>query len=58
VAITTLALTWLNPHVYLDTVLLIGAIAAERAGDSRQVFGFGATLASVIWISLVFVLFS
>jgi len=51
VAITTLALTWLNPHVYLDTVLLIGAIAAERAGDSRQVFGLGATLASVIWFA-------
>jgi L-lysine exporter family protein LysE/ArgO len=51
VAITTLALTWLNPHVYLDTVLLIGAIAAERAGDLRQMFGIGATVASVAWFA-------
>jgi L-lysine exporter family protein LysE/ArgO len=51
VAITTLALTWLNPHVYLDTVLLIGAIAAERAGDLRQTFGIGATAASVAWFA-------
>ncbi len=28
--VTSLALTWLNPHVYLDTVLLLGSIAADR----------------------------
>jgi L-lysine exporter family protein LysE/ArgO len=51
VAITTLALTWLNPHVYLDTVLLIGTVATERAGDLKQTFGLGATLASFTWFA-------
>ena len=41
---TVLALTWLNPHVYLDTVVLIGSISSQY--DSRLLFGIGATLAS------------
>lgn len=51
------ALTWLNPHVYLDTVLLIGSIAAthssDRTGalDGRWWFAIGATTASVVWFS-------
>ncbi|MCU1580336.1 MAG: amino acid transporter [Rhodoglobus sp.] len=50
-AITTvLALTWLNPHVYLDTVLLLGSIGGTY-GDDRWWFGLGAVLASVIWFS-------
>ncbi|MGW5851261.1 LysE/ArgO family amino acid transporter [Streptomyces sp. NPDC055254] len=43
-----LAMTWLNPHVYLDTVLLIGSLAADR-GDLRWAFGLGAGLASLTW---------
>ncbi|TDE41223.1 LysE/ArgO family amino acid transporter [Antarcticimicrobium sediminis] len=39
-----LALTWLNPHVYLDTVVLIGSIAAQY--DDRLAFGLGAVTAS------------
>ncbi|WP_415950460.1 LysE/ArgO family amino acid transporter [Streptomyces sp. KLOTTS4A1] len=46
--LTCLALTWLNPHVYLDTVLLLGSVAAER-GDLRWVFGIGAMLGSLVW---------
>ncbi|MEU9946310.1 LysE/ArgO family amino acid transporter [Streptomyces lavendulae] len=46
--LTCLAMTWLNPHVYLDTVLLVGSLAAER-GDLRWAFGTGAALASLIW---------
>lgn len=42
---TLLALTFLNPHVYLDTVVLIGSISAQY--DSRPWFGAGAVLASV-----------
>jgi len=42
---TCLALTWLNPHVYLDTVVLIGSIAAQHDG-ARGEFGAGAVLAS------------
>jgi L-lysine exporter family protein LysE/ArgO len=45
------ALTWLNPHVYLDTVLLVGSIANTHGHTGRWWFGFGATLASVLWFS-------
>ncbi|TDQ00259.1 LysE/ArgO family amino acid transporter [Labedaea rhizosphaerae] len=45
-----LAMTWLNPHVYLDTVLLLGSIAADR-GSLRWVFGLGAILASLTWFA-------
>ena len=43
-----LALTWLNPHVYLDTVVLLGAIATQY-GPERWIFGSGAILASLIF---------
>jgi L-lysine exporter family protein LysE/ArgO len=43
-------MTWLNPHVYLDTVLLLGSIAADR-GSLRWVFGLGAILASLTWFT-------
>ncbi|MCI3242308.1 LysE/ArgO family amino acid transporter [Streptomyces spinosisporus] len=46
--LTCLALTWLNPHVYLDTVFLLGSIAADR-GALRWTFGLGAALASLCW---------
>ncbi|MEO7588258.1 MAG: LysE/ArgO family amino acid transporter [Arachnia sp.] len=46
----TMALTWLNPHVYLDTVVLLGSIAATH-GDDRWFFGLGATLGSVLWFA-------
>ncbi|MEV7526096.1 LysE/ArgO family amino acid transporter [Streptomyces sp. NPDC091371] len=48
--LTCLAMTWLNPHVYLDTVLLLGSLAADR-GDLRWAFGIGAGLASVTWFA-------
>jgi L-lysine exporter family protein LysE/ArgO len=50
VVFTCLALTWLNPHVYLDTLLLLGTVAAHR-GDLRWAFGAGATLASLCWFA-------
>lgn len=43
--LTCLALTWLNPHVYLDTVVLLGSIAAQFPGQ-RLEFGAGAVTAS------------
>lgn len=43
--LTLLAITWLNPHVYLDTVVLIGSISAQY--DNRLLFGAGAVLASI-----------
>ena len=46
--LTCLALTWLNPHVYLDTVVLLGALAAQH-GPERWVFGAGAVFASFVF---------
>lgn len=43
--------TFLNPHVYLDTVVLLGSIANQRPDPGRWVFGAGACLASVVWFS-------
>ncbi|MGI5451856.1 LysE/ArgO family amino acid transporter [Streptomyces sp. CA-249302] len=48
--LTCLALTWLNPHVYLDTVFLLGSIAAHR-GPMRWTFGLGAATASLCWFA-------
>jgi L-lysine exporter family protein LysE/ArgO len=45
-----LALTWLNPHVYLDTVLLLGSVADSR-GLGRWWFAAGAAVGSVLWFS-------
>ena len=42
--------TFLNPHVYLDTVVLLGAVASQR-GEGRWPFGFGAMLGSLLWFS-------
>lgn len=43
-----LAFTWLNPHVYLDTVVLLGSVSTQY-GDRRFVFGLGAVLASFLF---------
>lgn len=43
--------TFLNPHVYLDTVVLLGAVANQRSETGRWVFGAGACLGSVLWFS-------
>jgi L-lysine exporter family protein LysE/ArgO len=45
---TCLAFTWLNPHVYLDTVVLLGSVAADRGGQ-RWWFAAGAGAASTLW---------
>ncbi|MFD5213157.1 LysE/ArgO family amino acid transporter [Microbacterium sp. NPDC058345] len=47
---TVLALTWLNPHVYLDTVLMLGSVAATHGGD-RWIFAAGAIAASILWFT-------
>jgi len=46
---SALAVTFLNPHVYLDTVLLLGGVAARFAGFDRILFACGAALASLLW---------
>src|SRR3954466_148786 len=47
---TCLALTWLNPHVYLDTVVLLGSLASTY-GNRRWWFAAGAVLGSAVWFS-------
>lgn len=47
------ALTWLNPHVYLDTVILLGSIANAHGSGGRWWFAVGAGLASVVWFTLL-----
>lgn len=49
VVASALAVTFLNPHVYLDTVLLLGGVAARFAGGERIMFACGASLASLLW---------
>ncbi len=49
--LTALALTWLNPHVYLDTVLLLGSIAQQHGTDGRWWFALGASIASIVWFT-------
>ncbi|WP_394769174.1 LysE/ArgO family amino acid transporter [Lacisediminihabitans sp.] len=50
-ALGCLALTWLNPHVYLDTVVLLGSLAATHGDGGRWLFGIGAAAASAVWFS-------
>jgi L-lysine exporter family protein LysE/ArgO len=47
--LTAIALTWLNPHVYLDTLLLLGSIANRQGANERWWFAAGAILASFLW---------
>jgi len=47
-ALTCLAFTWLNPHVYLDTVVLLGSISSQFAGQIVE-FSIGATSASFVF---------
>ena len=62
--LTMVIFTLLNPHVYLDTVILIGSASLQYSNNERIYYIFGATLASVIFfygiaiISKLFVAFS
>ena len=49
IILITLALTWLNPHVYLDTFLLIGTAGAREPEGARVAFALGAMAVSGIW---------
>jgi L-lysine exporter family protein LysE/ArgO len=52
VALTLLALTFLNPHVYIDTVLLLGSIGTQF-GENRWWFALGAMTAASTWFTTV-----
>ncbi|MDN7120999.1 amino acid transporter [Nocardioides sp. ChNu-153] len=49
--LTAAALTWLNPHVYLDTVLMLGSVAQQEGPDLRWWFAGGAVVASLAWFT-------
>ncbi|WP_100644705.1 LysE/ArgO family amino acid transporter [Alteromonas facilis] len=49
VTATTLSVTLLNPHVYLDTVVILGSVGGSFTGSNRLSFAFGAILAACIW---------
>lgn len=44
-----LAFTFLNPHVYLDTVVLLGSLSSAYEGQARLAYGLGASAASFVW---------
>jgi len=48
---SALALTYLNPHVYLDTVVLLGGVGAQQPDVGRAAFALGAGLASLMWFT-------
>ncbi|NUY02661.1 LysE/ArgO family amino acid transporter [Paraburkholderia youngii] len=49
IILMTLAFTWLNPHVYLDTFLLIGTAGAREPQGARVAFALGAMTVSAVW---------
>lgn len=51
VMLTCLAFTFLNPHVYLDTMVLLGSISTRYADLSRWAFALGACIASMVWFT-------
>jgi L-lysine exporter family protein LysE/ArgO len=51
--LTTLAVSLLNPHAYLDTVVLVGSIATQYGDSLRYWFGAGAVLASFAWFLML-----
>lgn len=51
VVVTCLAFTLLNPHVYLDTMVLLGTLSTRYPGSSRWAFAVGACCASVVWFT-------
>lgn len=51
VFLACLAFTFLNPHVYLDTLVLLGGLSMRHTGSARWAFAGGACLASIVWFS-------
>ena len=49
VIMSTLAVTLLNPHVYLDTVLILGSVGGQFEGNEKIAFAVGTMLASILW---------
>ncbi|RYF82496.1 MAG: amino acid transporter [Comamonadaceae bacterium] len=53
VLVQAAAFTLLNPHVYVDTLLLVGSVGAQHAGAQRLAFVGGSAVASVLWFTVL-----
>ena len=51
ILLTTLAVTFLNPHAYIDTVMVIGSVGGQYSGEAKVYFLIGAVLGSFVWFS-------
>lgn len=51
VVITSLVVTFLNPHAYIDTVMVIGSVGGQYSGDAKIYFLIGAISGSIVWFS-------
>mgnify|MGYP000342008059 FL=1 len=51
VILTSLIVTFLNPHAYIDTVMVIGSVGGQYAGNEKLYFLFGAIAGSIVWFS-------
>ncbi|MCW4385252.1 LysE/ArgO family amino acid transporter [Salinibacterium sp. SYSU T00001] len=51
--LTALAFTWLNPHAYLDAVVVLGSVANTHGDPGRWIFGVGSITASFAWFTLI-----
>ncbi|MFG1173461.1 arginine exporter ArgO [Erwiniaceae bacterium CAU 1747] len=49
ILVALLAVTWLNPHVYLDTFVVLGSLGGQLPQESRRWFVLGSASASVLW---------
>ncbi|GBU13214.1 arginine transporter [Enterobacterales bacterium] len=49
IVVSMLAVTWLNPHVYLDTFVVLGSLGGSLSSDERSWFALGAVSASALW---------
>lgn len=51
VVLTSLVVTFLNPHAYIDTVMVIGSVGGQFSGDAKIYFLIGAISGSIVWFS-------
>jgi L-lysine exporter family protein LysE/ArgO len=46
---TMMAVTWLNPHVYIDTFVVLGSLGGQLPAEARSWFALGSVTASILW---------
>ena len=53
ILLTSLAVTFLNPHAYIDTVMVIGSVGGQYSGEAKMYFLIGAVSGSFVWFSFL-----